>query len=91
MRLAIPAICLFILMGSCGNPNGQQTIQSEGPFVEDWESLGRTNEEPGWFKDAKFGIYFHWGIYSVPAYGNEWYPRQMHVKGDDVYNHHLET
>ena len=45
---------------------------NEGPFAENWESLGQYNEEPDWFKDAKFGIYFHWGVYSVPAYGNEW-------------------
>ena len=60
------------------------------PFGEDWESLAEANEEPEWLKDAKFGIYFHWGVYSVPAFSNEWYPRMMHFEGLGVYEHHLE-
>ena len=35
---------------------------------------------PDWFRDAKFGIYLHWGVYSVPEQG-EWYPRQMYIEG----------
>jgi alpha-L-fucosidase len=34
---------------------------------------------PNWFRDAKFGIYFHWGVYSVPAYKTEWYSHYMYV------------
>jgi len=52
----------------------------EGPYRPDWEDLKRHQEAPEWFRDAKFGIYFHWGVYTVPAYGNEWYPKWMHVK-----------
>ena len=44
-----------------------------------------------WFRDAKFGIYFHWGPYSVPAYDNEWYSRNMYVKGSAAYKHHVAT
>ena len=44
-----------------------------------------------WFRDAKFGIYFHWGVYSVPSFGSEWYPRHMHLKDHAVYKHHLAT
>ncbi len=62
----------------------------EGPFRPDWESL-RTYEVPEWYKDAKFGIFIHWGAYSVPAYGNEWYPRNMYVVGSDEYKHHIAT
>jgi len=36
-----------------------------------------------WFQNAKFGIYTHWGIYSVPAFGNEWYPRRMYLEYDE--------
>jgi alpha-L-fucosidase len=46
---------------------------------------------PEWFKDAKFGIYFHWGVYSVPAFSNEWYPRNMYNNGSSEYNHHVAT
>lgn len=35
-----------------------------------FESLEQVDTAPEWFKDAKFGIYFHWGVYSVPAYSN---------------------
>jgi alpha-L-fucosidase len=56
-----------------------------------WESLKRHTPAPEWFQDAKLGIYFHWGVYSVPAFSNEWYPRDMHVKGHRAYEHHLAT
>jgi len=62
-----------------------------GSYEENWESLAKVNEEPDWFQDAKFGIYFHWGVYSVPAFGSEWYPRMMHFKGLGTYEHHLEN
>lgn len=42
------------------------------------ESL-KQYEVPEWFRDAKFGIFLHWGIYSVPAYGDEWYARHMYT------------
>jgi hypothetical protein len=42
-----------------------------------------------WFRDAKFGIYFHWGPYCVPAYDNEWYSRNMYVKGSAAYKYHV--
>tara|TARA_R110000744_G_scaffold47804_2_gene104938 strand:+ start:2075 stop:3646 length:1572 start_codon:yes stop_codon:yes gene_type:complete len=47
-------------------------------YQENWASLSAHKQAPEWFKDAKFGIYFHWGPYSVPAYGNEHYPRTMY-------------
>ncbi|HEV57389.1 MAG TPA: hypothetical protein ENN87_07810, partial [Phycisphaerales bacterium] len=55
-----------------------------------WESLTQ-HPVPEWFKDAKFGIYAHWGVYCVPAYGNEWYPRNMYLQDSDVYKHHVQT
>lgn len=67
----------------------EQTI-SEGPFYDTWDSL--TNfEMPSWFTHAKFGIFIHWGLYSVPAFDNEWYSRNMYVKGSPAYEHHLKT
>ncbi|MDD6789459.1 MAG: alpha-L-fucosidase, partial [Lachnospira sp.] len=46
----------------------------EGPYSDTWESLAR-HETPAWFRDAKFGIFIHFGVFSVPAFGNEWYSR----------------
>lgn len=68
---------------------------SQGPFEDTWESL-ETYQIPEWYQDAKFGIFVHWGVYSVPAFGSEWYPRQMYVESDnpgpnDVYQHHRDT
>ena len=60
-------------------------------YTEDWVSLSRHNQAPDWFADAKFGIYFHWGVYSVPAYYSEWYPYFMYRKGTDVMEHHKKT
>jgi alpha-L-fucosidase len=60
-------------------------------FQPNFESLEKSNPVPEWFKDAKFGIYFHWGVYSVPAFGNEWYPRNMYIQGSAENKHHIET
>ena len=50
-------------------------------YENNWESLNK-REIPSWFEDAKFGIFIHWGIYSVPSYTNrgeyaEWYAYQI--------------
>jgi len=63
----------------------------EGPYDNEWESLEGHDEAPTWFRDAKFGIYCHWGLYSVPAYQSEWYPRHMHDEDHDIHDHHVET
>ena len=44
-------------------------------YKASWNSL-KDHITPKWFKDAKFGIYTHWGVYPVPAYGPNvtWYP-----------------
>jgi len=52
-------------------------VVAQGPFSADWDSLSKY-EVPEWFKDAKFGIYTHWGVYSYVAHHNEWYPRHMY-------------
>lgn len=57
----------------------EQLEQSpEGPFEASWKSLEQNYRTPQWFMDAKFGIFIHWGVYSVPAAGSEWYPRHMY-------------
>ena len=61
------------------------------PYEADWESLKQHPDAPEWFRDAKLGIYFHWGVYSVPAFGSEWYPKHMFDKGHKVNQHHIAT
>ena len=61
-----------------------------GPFRPDWRSLSQF-AVPEWYKDAKFGIFIHWGLYAVPAFGSEWYPREMYREGSEVNKHHVAT
>jgi alpha-L-fucosidase 2 len=60
------------------------------PYEANWQSLSKHQAAPEWFRDAKFGIYFHWGVYSVPAFGSEWYPRNMHIEKAREYKHHVQ-
>ena len=61
-----------------------------GPYEASWESLSK-HETPRWFRDAKFGIFIHWGVYSVPAFANEWYSRSMYMQGTREFEHHIKT
>jgi alpha-L-fucosidase len=66
---------------------------TSGPssYTASWSSVDQHPPAPEWFQDAKFGIYFHWGVFSVPAYSNEWYPRRMYIGGDACNSHHIAT
>jgi len=59
-------------------------------FAPTWESLSQ-HRTPRWYADAKFGIYFHWGLYSVPAFGSEWYSRNMYQPDRPEHRHHVDT
>lgn len=63
---------------------------SPGPFAPTWESL-LGDRAPEWFRDAKLGIFIHWGAYAVPAFANEWYPRNMYRAGTPEFAHHRAT
>jgi alpha-L-fucosidase len=60
-------------------------------YTPDWPSVDQHPPAPEWFQDAKFGIYFHWGVFSVPAFANEWYPRNMYAAGSGENAHHIAT
>ncbi|NUT98774.1 MAG: alpha-L-fucosidase [Saccharothrix sp.] len=60
-------------------------------YTPTWASVDQHPPAAEWFQDAKFGIYFHWGVFSVPAYGNEWYPRNMYFSGSGENRHHIDT
>lgn len=45
-------------------------IIAEGPYQPAWSSLMQT-KTPDWFKQKRFGIFIHWGVYSVPANSND--------------------
>lgn len=76
-------------------PHGQllQTVANgieAGPYRAEWSSL-QQKPVPTWYRDGKFGIFIHWGVYSVPAFESEWYPRNMYIKGSAPYEHHRRT
>lgn len=64
---------------------------AEGPFDATWESLQANYQVPDWYINGKFGIFIHWGVYAVPAFGNEWYPRQMYQQDRPEFQHHIDT
>lgn len=60
------------------------TAMAQRTFPQHWQTLeGGRQPVPEWMRDAKFGIYCHWGIYTVPAYGNEQYIHWMYMTGED--------
>ncbi|MCK5104930.1 MAG: alpha-L-fucosidase, partial [Cyclobacteriaceae bacterium] len=86
--LSIVIILEFFIITGC-SPE-KKAEEAKLRYTPDYASLAKHNQQPDWFQDAKLGIYFHWGVYSVPAFGNEWYPRRMHFEDDIVYKHHLK-
>lgn len=81
-------IPIFLLINSCRELS---PWKSEKPkrFEPTIESLQNYNC-PEWFRDAKFGIYMHWGVYSVAEMG-EWYARKLYLQGTQEYEHHVKT
>jgi len=61
---------------------------AKGKFQPTWESLAQYQEAPDWFRDAKFGIWAHWGPQCQPEQG-DWYARNMYVEGHGQYKAHL--
>jgi alpha-L-fucosidase len=60
---------------------------ADGPFKPGWSSLA-TYQTPEWFRDAKFGIWAHWGPQCEPEHG-DWYARNMYMEGSADYKSHL--
>ena len=69
------ALSCVVLFTACA----VRDVQSEERFKPTIESL-QAYECPEWFRDAKFGIYLHWGAYSVVERG-EWYARKLYEEG----------
>jgi len=107
VALAAAATALLVVPAASGQQFDRQAYEKaigkqiekmargaeKGPYGADWKSLAKHTEAPAWFRDAKFGVYFHWGVYTVPAFGNEWYPKWMHTRKGrrSYYKHHVET
>jgi alpha-L-fucosidase len=82
--------CLLLILLSCLIL--QVNAQCES-YKKDWKALSKDysyNSDPEWLKDAKFGIYLHWGVYSIPAYSYEWYSRHMFMESRKEYQYHKQ-
>ena len=70
----LDGVALTLAIAMCQDPGTQPNMNSDQPT---WESLDQ-HRTPAWFEDAKFGIFIHWGVYSVPSFCDtstysEWY------------------
>ena len=65
-------------------------VIAHGRYKAEWPSLSH-HKVPEWFTAGKFGIFIHWGVYSVPAFDSEWYPRSMYAPGSKAYEHHRKV
>lgn len=65
-------------------------VIKNGKYKDTWESLQQYSV-PKWYEEMKFGIFIHWGVYSVPAFGSEWYSQGMYVQGSRDFEHHIKT
>lgn len=65
-------------------------VNENGKYKADWSSLSQ-HKVPEWYMHDKLGVFIHWGVYSVPAFGCEWYSRGMYEKGSREFKHHRKT
>lgn len=78
---------LLPALPGCATTNGGAPA---GLFQPTWESLIAGYRTPDWFRDAKLGIWAHWGPQCQPERG-DWYGRQMYIQGNPYYEHHVRT
>ena len=82
---------ILVLVAACSLSAHAQTLSdetiAEGPFEANWESLAGW-QCPEWFRDAKFGLWAHWGP-QCQAEAGDWYARNMYFPGEGQYNYHV--
>ncbi|MDR2423713.1 MAG: alpha-L-fucosidase [Prevotellaceae bacterium] len=99
MKKTVALFILALLIVSCKpskDYNSVVSLKGTAVFQPDWKNIAANYSCPEWFMDAKFGIFIGWGVYSVPAFGNDWYPRNMYMKDAGwayklTYDYHLQT
>jgi len=86
---AIPALALSpFTFAAQAAPFGGHEKMATGPFTADWDSLA-AYQTPDWFRNAKFGIWAHWGPQCEAEHG-DWYARGLYEEGSDHYRYHVE-
>lgn len=87
MAMSAVALAHHVVAGDMFSLTAGET-EAKGMFLPDWESL-KQYSTPDWFRDAKFGIWAHWGPQCQPEYG-DWYARGMYEEGSWQYKYHVE-
>ena len=87
--LLLSALAGIGILPAAAQTNFPPRVIAPGIFQPTWESLASQYHCPGWFRDAKFGIWAHWSAQCVPEQG-DWYARQMYIQGHPQYDYHVE-
>ncbi len=93
MALSAGALAGPLALGDNGVKQAAGAASLSGPLKPSWNSL-RNIPVPHWLRNGKFGIYTHWGVYSVPGYGKNgtWYAHNIYVNpNSDDRKHHEAT
>ncbi|MFD2286970.1 alpha-L-fucosidase [Pedobacter petrophilus] len=91
LAIGLPAVLFASKLSAFSNDDAAQEFVEKiiaGPFSPTWESLS-AYQTPEWFRDAKFGMWAHWGPQCQPEAG-DWYAREMYMEGTRKYKFHLE-
>ena len=90
LSIALSLAAVALLGGSlvAAAEGAGTSLDVPGPFKPDWASL-KAHQDPEWFRDAKFGIYTHWGPVAVGCedapQGGEWYGREMYETNSLIF------
>ena len=87
LQFSLTLLFALLLSSSSSGQMGKLPI-ADGPYKPTDESLNQFRY-PEWFRDAKFGIWSHWGPQAVPRQG-DWYARRMYIEKDPAYKYHVE-
>lgn len=82
------SVLLVMAATTINAQNSDVAVEQNGPFSPTWESMTQW-ECPEWFKNAKFGIWAHWGP-QCQAEDGDWYARFMYYQGTGQYNYHVQ-
>lgn len=79
-------VLIIVLFAGCAKASGSK--EQNQIYTADWKSLAKHEAVPEWLLDAKFGVYFSWGVFTVPEKFSEWYPRSMYEKDNPAFEYH---
>lgn len=88
LKLGLSALAGLYLSPLLGKSHLLTIPAMKGPFEPTWDSLSKY-QVPDWFRDAKFGIWAHWGPQCEPEAG-DWYAREMYQEDTEKYKFHVE-